>query len=244
MPVADWLAQGHDVGDNTLRLKHPEVCACAAEAGLHFIRDADSSGGADRSKGFAQVSRRQNDLTATTQRRLAEEGSKTVAIISDLPHCLSHVAREELAGVGSTMGATIDIRLWNLAHPGGTTSTALAVELVRAEINHRAGVAVISGVHYDHFIPPGVRACQTQRQLVRFTAATNQVHDTQWLRQHCSQPLAVIDQVFMQIAGIRIENRHLLGSGTHYVWMAVSDMRDIINAVQVAPTVGIIKILA
>ena len=37
MPVAHWFAQRNDVGHKFVRFEAPEMCACAAEAGLDFI---------------------------------------------------------------------------------------------------------------------------------------------------------------------------------------------------------------
>ena len=94
-------------------------------------------------------------------------------------------------------------------NPGRAAPATCTFELVRTEIDHRAGIAVISGVDDDHFIPTSVCSGHTQRQFVRFTAAVDQVDHAQRFRQRRRQPLGVLNQVFMKITSIRIENRHL-----------------------------------
>src|ERR1044071_5122167 len=43
--VSDTFGHGYDVRDHALRFKSPEVSACAAKAGLHFVGNTDAAGG-------------------------------------------------------------------------------------------------------------------------------------------------------------------------------------------------------
>ena len=243
MTVSDWFAECHNVRHDVLRLEHPKVRARTAKASLHLIGNANSASVSDCGVSSIQITRRKNDLAATTQCRFAEERSKTLTSISDLSRCLNHIVRIKPGRIRSAMCASVDIRHHYLMNPGRTAFAAWAIELVRAEIDHRAGVAVISRVDDDHCIPTGVRSGQTQRQFVRFAAAVNQVHHAQRFRQGRCQPLGVLNQVFMKITSIRIENRHLFCGGAYYQRMAVSHMRHVINAIQIVSTASIIKIL-
>ena len=45
--VADAFGHGDDVGNDALRFESPEMRAGAAEAGLHFVGDANAARGAD-----------------------------------------------------------------------------------------------------------------------------------------------------------------------------------------------------
>ena len=76
MPVADGLAQRHDVGDDVLalRLESPEMRPDAAEADLDFVGDAHGAGLAGVPVGRREVARRQLDLPSAGEEALAEEG--------------------------------------------------------------------------------------------------------------------------------------------------------------------------
>src|SRR5437660_5338075 len=112
MTVADRLTQRHDVRNNILRLEHPKVCAGAAKTGLHLISHVDATRRAHRSVCFFQVSRRQNDLAATTQRRLAKESSKTLPLVAQLPRRIGYILAVKFACIRSAMFATVDIGHW------------------------------------------------------------------------------------------------------------------------------------
>ena len=141
-----------------------------------------------------------------------------------------------VSGIRAAILATIRIGHRNLVNPGRTALPTRAIELVRADIDHRAGVPVISTVNDDDIIPAGIGARQAQRQFIRFAAAVYQKHDAQRVRQRCSEPLAVFDQQFMQIARVGIEPGHLLARGLHDIGMTVSDVRDVIDAVEITAT--------
>ena len=57
--VADAFRHGDDVGNDALRFETPVMRAGAAEAGLHFIRDADAAGGAHVLVGVLESNRRE-----------------------------------------------------------------------------------------------------------------------------------------------------------------------------------------
>jgi hypothetical protein len=122
--------------------------------------------------------------------------------------------------------------------------TARAIKLVRTEINHRGGVAVISTINHDCLSPVRVCSRQTQRQFVCFAAAIDQVHNAQRVRQHRGQPLAVLDQMFMQITSVSVKDRHLFGAGSHDLRVTVADMSDVVDAIQIALAAGVEKILS
>ena len=62
--VADALGHGDDVGNDALRFKSPIMRARAAEARLHFVRDAHAAGGADVFVGMFQIAVGKDDAAA------------------------------------------------------------------------------------------------------------------------------------------------------------------------------------
>ena len=80
MAVTNGLAHGDDVGDGVLGFEHPEMRAGAAEAGLDFVGDGDPARGVDGGESLLQISGRQNDLAAASQRGFAEESRETTSL--------------------------------------------------------------------------------------------------------------------------------------------------------------------
>src|SRR5262252_8481119 len=97
-----------------------------------------------------------------------------------------------------------NIRHRDLVDPGGTTASAWSIKLIRTEIDHRAGVAVVSAINHDHIIPARVRAREPQGQLIRFTATVDQKDYAERIRQQGRQTVAEFDQLFVQVTSIRI----------------------------------------
>src|SRR5262245_2990071 len=148
------------------------------------------------------------------------------------------------SGVCASMLSTIDVGRRNFVDPRRTSASAWPVKLVRTQIDHGAGITVVGAIDDDYIFSSGMRARQPQCQFVCLTAAVNQVHDTQRLRQERSQPLAILDQFVMKIASVRIECRHLFSRGAHNKRVAVPNMRNIVDAVETAPAICSIEVLS
>ena len=71
--VADALGHGHDVRNHSLGLEAPEVGAGPAEAGLHFVGDAEPAGGPHMRVGLGQVAVGEDDEAAQALNRLGDE---------------------------------------------------------------------------------------------------------------------------------------------------------------------------
>jgi hypothetical protein len=54
--VADWFSEYDDIGNDALRFESPKVRAKAAEADLHFVRNAYSACGANVFVSFNEIS--------------------------------------------------------------------------------------------------------------------------------------------------------------------------------------------
>ncbi len=130
--------------------------AGAAEAGLHFVRHANSPGRADRGEGLGKISRRQKNLPSTARRRFGEERGK----LARIPGSFGHVGGVARARLGSAIGPAIDIRQRHDLHMRGLAAAALAVELVRADVHQRAGIAVVGGVQHKYAVAARMGAGQ------------------------------------------------------------------------------------
>src|SRR5437773_7410289 len=119
------------------------------------------------------------------------------------------------------MCAPLDVRHWGLANIEGAASATWPIELVRAQINHCIGVAVIGAFKDDYIVTTCMRPSQTQRQFVCLATTRNQIDDAQRIRQQGAQALYVVDQVLMKVAGVGVENCHLLANGVYDSRMTV-----------------------
>src|SRR5215831_43451 len=205
MAVTDRLTQSHDVGHDVLQLEHPEVCAGASETSLHFVGNTNAARGPDCSKSCRQITHWQNDLPATAQRRFAEERRRPRVLSGRLGDQL----RILLSRIRAAMRAAKDVWHCHFVDPSRTTASSWSIELVGTEIDHRAGVAMVSAVDDDHIFPVRARAREPQRQLVRLTAAVNQEHYAERIREEPTQTLAVFDQFLVQVTSVGVESGHL-----------------------------------
>src|SRR5207253_4850138 len=130
MAVTNRFAEGYDVGNHILGLEHPEVCAGAAKARLHFVSNADAAGCSNCREGFAQKALRQDNLPGATHCRLAKKRCDALAV----SRRAGDVPRIDCSRVQSVMRAAIDIRHRDFVNPVRTSSSAGAIELVRTEI--------------------------------------------------------------------------------------------------------------
>src|SRR5438270_92968 len=116
MPIADGFAHRHDIGDNALCLKTPEMRAGAPEAHLYLVCNADAARVAHMPKRLSQIILRQHDLAAAAQQRLADERRYVVPSLLDMLDSVRNSAGIVLAclGVGTLVLPAIHIRHGNL----------------------------------------------------------------------------------------------------------------------------------
>ena len=243
MPVADGLAQSDDIGDDALRLEAPEVRANASKTYLHLVCNADAARVTHVAVRLLEIVLGQHNLTTTAEQRFADEGGH--ASVWDLLNSLFDVARVLLARtwVGPFVLATVDIGhgyhvdVWRLAR------TTRAIEFVRADFDEGRRITVVGGIYYDDIFVVCMRACEPQRQFIRFAARTHKVAHAQRLGQRGAEAPGVAHEVFVQVACIGVEYRHLLLPRFDHAGMAVSNMTDVVDGVEVGTAILVVQVL-
>src|SRR5205823_255574 len=129
---------------DALLLEGPEVRADAAQAGLHLVGNAHSTGGADVPIDRVEVVGRQHYLAADAGARLGNERRRaapvTVQAVDDVAHRKGVLLTRP--GVVALVGAPVHVRNGRGMHPGRGAAAAGASVLVGAEVDQRVGVAV------------------------------------------------------------------------------------------------------
>ena len=87
----------------------------------------------------------------------------------------------------------------------------------------------------DHAAPPGVRAGHAKGELVGFAPGAHEEADGQRLREHRGEPLGIPEDGGMQVARVRVEDRHLPRSRGDDPRMSVADVRDVVDHVEKRP---------
>ncbi len=123
------------------------------------------------------------------------------------------------------------------------TCTTQPIELVRADLDEGRGVAMIGGIDYDDVFTPGVRSCESQRQLIGFAARTNKVANRERRRQRSTEALCVAYQVFVQVAGVGVEHGHLLLPRFDHARMAMPDVTDVVHGIKVGTSILVVEVL-
>ena len=218
--------------------------AHSAEPDLYLVRNAHASSVAYVLESVLQVIVWQDDLAGASHERLAEERSEFVPRGSHFAGGLPHVLRVQLAGCrGIVIRAPIHVGHDDLVHVGRCARSAGALVLVGADVDQGSGVTMVRTVHYDDIRAAGVGLGKTQRQLVGFASGTHEVAHAQALRQRFAEPPGVFHQEAVQVARVRVEDRHLLSGRPHDLGMAVTHMTDVVYRIQVLPFVFVVQVL-
>ena len=77
-------------------------------------------------------------------------------------------------------------------HPIRRTAPARPGVLVRADVDERRRVAVVRRLEHDHVAAAGVRARQSERELVRLARGVQDVADVERVGKRREQPLRVL----------------------------------------------------
>ena len=121
---------------------------------------------------------------------------------------------------------------------------ARSLELVRAHVHERRGVAVVGVLEHDHVVAAGRRAREPQRELVRLAARVDEVADAERLRQQPRQPPRVAHGQVVQVAGVGVEERELLLHRAHHARVAVAHERHVVVDVEVGAPRVVVEVLA
>src|SRR5689334_750292 len=92
MTVADRFSEYDDVRDHTVTLKRPEMRADATVSSLHFVGNANSTGGSHNVVDLVEITRRKNDLTRNARHRLGDEAAKSFAVFDNVDNVLRILA--------------------------------------------------------------------------------------------------------------------------------------------------------
>src|SRR5262245_10270474 len=165
MAVADRFAERDYVGPDALRFKSVKPGPDPPVAGLYLVGYAEAAAAANGGVYLRQIAIGKKYLTAYTRAGFGDESRQAGAVLAQLFDDLGHPPRVFSAGlrIAQPVRAAIDVGDRRSMNPGGRAGSARPVVFVRADVDHRAGMAVVRGFERDHVPPSRVSARQPQR---------------------------------------------------------------------------------
>ena len=174
--VADALGQRDDVGDDALRLEAPEMRAGAAEAGLDFVGDAETAGGAHVFVGVLEVALGEFDEAAHALDGLGEErgdfsGRRIVDEIFDIVGVFH-------AGLGVAVAevSAVRIRSDRVVDAGGMGRIEFP-DTVGGKAHRGGAAAVVAIAERDGVVVAGGEARHEQCEVVGLGAGVDEIND-------------------------------------------------------------------
>src|SRR5215213_5298112 len=128
-------------------------------------------------------------------------------------------------------------------HPRGRAFTTSSMMLVRTQIDERGRISVISVLEHDHVPRFRMRACKTNREFVRLAAGVHEETDTQRLRQRRREFLCIFKNQLTEVPRVRIQPLHLPLPGSNDLRMTMTDVRDVVERIEIPPPFIVIEIL-
>jgi len=127
---------------------------------------------------------------------------------------------------------------------GRLTLAARTVELVRADVDEGAQVAMVSTVDDKDILSSRVGPSQAESQVVRLAAARDKIKNAQRGGQFPGQAKGIFDDVIMEIAGVCVEDSYLLAGSADNTRMAMTHVSDVIDRVEVGLAVLVVEVLS
>ena len=189
--VADALGHSHDVGNNALRFKSPEMRAGAAKAGLHFVRDADAARRADVFISMFQITVRKNHAAADALNRFGNESSH--AARRGVVNQTFDIRGVVLAGFrfGTAPLAAIGVGRDGVMHAETVRDVEFPVA-VRRHAHRRHVAAVITIAQGDDVEIAGVGAGHEQGQIGGLGAGVDEVANLEIARHFGGELFGVL----------------------------------------------------
>src|SRR5262245_4568032 len=245
MAVADRFAERDYVGRDGLRLKSVKPGPDTSVAGLYFIGYADASAVANGGVDLRQIAFGKEYLTTDARAGFGDESRQTGAALAQPFDNLDHAPRVFHAGlrIVAPVRAAIDVRDRRRMNPCGRASSARPVVFVRADVDHRVGVAVIGGFERNQVAAPRVSARQPQSQLIRLAAGVDEEAYAQTVGQCGAQRRSVLIDQIVKVTRVGVERGHLAPGGLHDARVAMAHVRHIVVSVQITTSLFIEQIL-
>ena len=144
-------------------------------------------------------------------------------------------------GLAAAEASTIVVGKFGDVNPRLATGATGTIEFVGADIDKRAGVAVIGVFEDDDVFAVSVGTSETQSEFVGFAAGIHEVADTEWSGKKLGEAFGVVENVVVEIAGIGVEQGKLRGSGVSDARVRVTDERNIVVDVEIGTASVVVK---
>ena len=228
-----------------MRFKTPEVRAETPKAGLHFIGNAETSGGPHVSVHFGQIAGWKYDLPRHAWQCLCDVRRDSPSFPAQAIQDFRHVTCVHGASVrvAAPVWPPVIIRKGSHVHPRFAAAASGAVELIWADVNERARVAMIGVLEDDDILASSVGARETQRKLVGFAAGVQEIADAEGQGQQAREAFRVTDDVVVQVARVRIEQRDLLLHRANDPGVAVPHKRHVVVHIQECAASVVVEVL-
>ncbi len=148
------------------------------------------------------------------------------------------------AGVGAAVPSAVGIGHGHLVGVRRQPLATRAFALVGADLDERWRVAVVGVLENQNLLGVGVGARQPQGEIVGLGSGADEETHAQGVGEGGAEPERILRQVVVEIAGVGVELGHLALTGGDHVRVAVTDMADVVDQIEVASTIGVEEILA
>ena len=237
-PVAHRLTHRHDIGYETVRLVTPPVRAGSAEPGLHLIRNEQRPGSTDLLRNRRKEAARRFNHAGTRHDRIDDKRGGTHAATGQRCERLVDGLRISYAGIVAAMRAAINVRGRNrhdvVGHLGGR-------DILDGNFIGRLRITVVRIIGNDEPGAAGAGTRNTHRELVRFAAGAAEHHRVELVGKLSRQPFRVIQNIVVQVARVRIEERCLFRQRLDDMRMTMADMRYVVVHVQVLAAGAVVQ---
>ena len=121
---------------------------------------------------------------------------------------------------------------------------ARGVEFVGADVNDGVAVAVVGYIYHHHVPLPSVGTGQAQGEFVGLGAGADKEADAERVGEGGGEPLRIFNDVVMKVAGVGVENAGLVGECLGDVGVAVADVGDVVDHIEIGAAGVVVQILA
>ncbi|ENN89682.1 hypothetical protein RHSP_69824 [Rhizobium freirei PRF 81] len=239
MAVSDRLAHGDNVRNHALGFESPPMAADAAETDLHFVGKAEAARRPHHGIDFLQIPVRKEDLAGNARDRFRQEERGSPPFFSHAFNLFGDAFGKALAMLFRQpfFRGAIAIRDDGFMDMIRTAFAALALVFVGAEIDQLLRRAVIGPVDDDRVVASGMVARHAKHQAIRLASRAGKGCHRQAFGQCRGQALGVFDDIVVQVARIGVEQLGLARKRFDDVGMRMSEMADIVEAIEIGSAV-------
>ena len=236
-PIAHGFTNSHDIWDDSIVFTCPVCFPQSSKTSLNLISNTHNSFGFELLVQFLIECFGRDDLPSTALHVLTDEGR---SIFSNIFFEVFDVVLNGVLGISELSS----VEAWGVCNCDTFRFLVILIPLIRTYLNASTCNPVVSSIKTDNSFFLSVDVGHLHCEVVCFGSRVDKSHNAELFGQFLQQFVSRCHQFVIQESRVGQQFLILWVHSHHIIWMAMTDVRYVVDAVEYLASVLLVEILA